>query len=742
MISNKMLVCMESVETILKAAKLCHTKEAWANFYRQYGESLILAKNTRLITELFRLLRNDPQSLQYDPALWEHLIRACSASWNLDLGIEIIEFCQKIPSPCLAVASAQLLMESGAPLRARDLANRAARLKNIEPRESLQLQMIVANSFVEQGKIAFAVRLLEKMAEVIDTHDLALTDLAELVNNMGRAHFFMGRYPAAAHFFKRSYGYYLELQNWEGAAKAIFNTAACFHNTGTPENKTEAFRLLDECRNLATKHRLVGPLSHCLAFRATDEFQHGHFHEAAKDYRQALELLPASENSFRRLHILSMLAFTYLKLGKYQNAFKIGKKTIELAKLDKSERFRARYISLHAELYWEEGHIGSSQKLLEGAIKTLSANGVNTLEELSALSRYYLQSAKLNDSQIATNFRISDQLQNASISWLEYQCALAELYLTKKQYDACLQVAKECHAKAKASDIRYFCSLSLLSMLGAKLAQNQLDADFFKWKEEFEQDLPDKGSPLAGFIKIINAAIAYRNGDLPSVIRFLNEAQKHRRLFFPYHIVIQSWLATLEGHSPKLNAEHLQVVARATSVYFAPSLVAVDQTTFKVSQRYTVNLENQPMLAKVLHHLLATPGHLSTNADMQKHIWKQSLASVGWQQKIRNTIMRLRECFPTTIAPLIIHMDNQIRLFYEAIDLARPQHESLNSEQMVLKLLEEESMSSSELANRIQISQATTKRILKKLADAKQIHMTKTGRQVMYTANVDAVDLH
>ena len=41
---------------------------------------------------------------------------------------------------------------------------------------------------------------------------------------------------------------------------------------------------------------------------------------------------------------------------------------------------------------------------------------------------------------------------------------------------------------------------------------------------------------------------------------------------------------------------------------------------------------------------------------------------LGWQQKIRNSIMRIRTLFPYTIAPLIVHMKNEIRLFHEAID--------------------------------------------------------------------------
>jgi hypothetical protein len=92
----------------------------------------------------------------------------------------------------------------------------------------------------------------------------------------------------------------------------------------------------------------------------------------------------------------------------------------------------------------------------------------------------------------------------------------------------------------------------------------------------------------------------------------------------------------------------------------------------------------------------------------------------------------LRDFFPHTIAPIIVHADS-ISLFKEAIDIRPTRREGLKAEDEILRLLSDAPMSSVQLAQRLAISAATTKRILKRLADDREIHAIKQGRNVFYS---------
>ena len=67
---------------------------------------------------------------------------------------------------------------------------------------------------------------------------------------------------------------------------------------------------------------------------------------------------------------------------------------------------------------------------------------------------------------------------------------------------------------------------------------------------------------------------------------------------------------------------------------------------------------------------------------------------------------------------------------------------SHDSESRIVSLLENGPQSSIQLSNRIDVSQSTTKRILKKLVDDNIIHSTKVGRKVYYHTGSDLQKLH
>src|SRR5262249_47866623 len=83
-------------EAIVKLARDCHTKQAWEALFESYGEAMATTSNAKPLSEIFKILKADPQSLQYEPRIWGRLMQGCLSSWNLELGCEIAEFAKKI----------------------------------------------------------------------------------------------------------------------------------------------------------------------------------------------------------------------------------------------------------------------------------------------------------------------------------------------------------------------------------------------------------------------------------------------------------------------------------------------------------------------------------------------------------------------------------------------------------------------------------------------------------------------
>lgn len=725
---------MGDKDELIKLAKKCHTREAWLNLFTEHREEIATSHSSRHIAELFKALKEDPQSLNYGVKIWRTMLEGCLSSWNLALGREIVDFTTSIASPMLAIPSAEIHMESGSPSRARKIANRALRLANIEIWEQLQLQMIVCNSYVEEGKEAMAVRLLEKMEQDVINAALNKQNLANFLINMARAQFFLGRYLQAAKIFYQAYELYLSLGDWEAVAKSLFNTAACYDNSGA-QYQEQAFTLVEKCQILCEQHKLEGPLSHCYAFYGTGAYQRGNFKDAAAYYRKALDLLPDSEKSFRRLHIISMLTFTFLKAGRFNYAERYGQHTLTLANLDKSERFRFRYLNLKAELDWQRGNIESSHKLLEEETKPLFHNGVKTLEELSTLSRYYIQCSQLNLHDVVTKVKIAEPLKSSTAPWLEYQFSLGMTIAGKGRFAEADKILEETYEKAASFGANYHKALALLGMLEIKLMKDEIDPRFREMQLEFEATANPLGDcPLHIHIDLLRAAVAYRTGDFPECVKRLQSAAKSKRAGYTETVVIQSWLATIAGHSPKLSPWQQKLVTKSTKVYFAPTFENMGNSTYRISRHYIVELGHHPVIRDLIDYLLSRNQFTAQAAELQQNVWGQSLSLQGWQQKIRNTIMRIREFFPQTIAPLILHSDNQIGLFHEAIQIKQLAPKNLTTEEHVLKLLQDGPLSTVQLSNTINTSSATTKRILKRLTETHQVSMVKDGRNVFYQA--------
>ncbi len=718
---------------MIKDARSCVTASSWERFLKRYGSELQHNHDAKPLAEIFHLLKKDPQSLRYSEDLWISLLRGCLASWNLELARQISAYIAPIPSPALGLLSAEIALQGGSPAEARQIANRTLRLTKIPVWQHLQLQMAVCSSYVEEGKTTFAIRQLNKMESDLKKFDPSPSDKANILTNMARAQFFLGRYLQAADNFERSYRLFLESENWELAAKGMFNASASFHNSG-PSHQNKAFDIVAECKDLSEKHGLEGTLSHCYAFFGTDHYQHGDFPRAVKFYKKALDLLPSSDNSFRRMHITSMVAFTFLKLNRRKSANKYTDITLELANLDKSERFRARYLSLKAEMLWHEGYLEESQKMLLQVVTPFLHSGVNTLEELSAVSRFLLQSAALGTVSHSPHIKIAEALKNNTTSWLEFLYARAQSKLARGEFSEALRLAERCAETAKLYGAKYYHALANLTAIQTKLATRSLDQKFEHHLNELAplaDQLTLTDIPLQFFM--VKAAEAYQRGSFDKAVLLLQSTKHIVCMSKPTKFIINYWLATACGHSLRFSDPLLgQLAAQATRIFFAPTIAMIQEGRFIVSDHYTVNLEHHPIIAKMLAQLLTSPQYTASSAQLQATVWHESLSNLGWEQKVRNTVMRVRHLFPFTMAPLIIHSDHNIKLNHGTIVLAPPAIKKVTIDQEILYLLHSKPRSSRAIAGELRRSKATIKRALAKLAAANRIRGIRNGRQMTY----------
>lgn len=721
---------MDRVDQALKAARECHTKAHWDDFIEKFGELLSSSANPKIVNEVFKRLEADPQSLYYNPQIWGALLQGSMACWNTETGALVAEFSKKLTMPTVSIPAAQVLLEAGKPAISREYAQRALRHTGLTDLERIQLELIVASSFAEEGKTEHAVRVLNKVTPLVRTAEMSQRERADFVVRLGRLHYFMGRYPAAAVAFEEASPLLLELQDWEGAARALFNAGACIQNSGV-DNNEGAVAMVERCRKLSVEHNLAGPLSHCEAFYGVEAFNTGNFMAAREHFRRAMTVLPASDKTFRRLHIISFLSLTYFALGRYSLGIKFGRQTLELAAEDASERFKTRYQSLEAEILWEEGRIPESMEVLKSAAHQLSLHGVRNLEEISTLTRYQVQSAILGDTT-TEKFKIDESLKRNQATWLEYLYSCALLKCSIEHYDASMNLLSDCLERAKACGSQNYHALILLAMIRLNLQKHDLKKvqEILPSLEAAVSRLGD--TPIRAKLQFVYAALAYQGGDFDRAIKLLHAVDKMAAVSWPDRYAAQSCLATVRGESPRFQYTwQEQIVARFVRGYFAPTLKIAPNRSFIVSDHYMVSLEKHPAMADLIRYLSERVPHGATLADIQTDVWKESTNAQGWQQKIRNAVMRVRDHFPYTIAPILIHHDN-LRFFGEAIRVVREHDDAMPVEDKVRNILREGSLSSQQIADKIEVSLATAKRILKKMSDDQLIVPEKHGRNVLY----------
>lgn len=455
---------------------------------------------------------------------------------------------------------------------------------------------------------------------------------------------------------------------------------------------------------------------------------------------------PPADKSFRRLHIMSMLAFTYLATGRYHLARKFGHQTLELAAQDESDRFKSRCVGLDAELKWEIGEIDQSQELLKAAAMVFAAQGVQILEQMSTYNRYLIQCASLGEDRIFSPLKMEDSLKRNIPLQLEYTYGMAQIQLNRREFEAAKSVFVRIASRGRQSGIRLAEARGLLGIVQAKIGLNAPVTELEQAVKELENSVSKLGDiPIKAEMRMAFAALAYRKGNFDLVARILKECAKTTRISFGHRFVCEGWISTIEGRSYRLgNPWQLQMLARFTRIYFRPTIEIAGPKLFTISGKYEVNLDRYSALSDLLQYLILKNSFSATPAEVQREVWGQSLEVQGWAQKIRNTVMRLRDLLPFTLAPLILQNGGELRLFWEAIEILVNRRHGVSVDDEVLMLLRNGAMSSMDLAERLRLSPATIKRILKRITDEGRAQLNRSGRNITYTVNEGELksDLH
>jgi tetratricopeptide (TPR) repeat protein len=648
--------------------------------------------------------------------------------------VEIAKFTEKIPENCISIPAAKVFLESGFPATAREIAQKAVRRTNTSQTERIQLEMLMCSSLIEQGKRSVALKTLKKLEPMIQESVLSQSEQAEYLDFVARTLFLLGRYREASKPFAQSAGIHEQSGAWESAARAYFNAAASLDNAGGDKTaKNGAFELVERCRTISLTHDLRGPLAHCEAFYGHNDYWRGNFAGAREHFRKALGYIPTNDRGYRRLHLLSMLAFTYLRTGRFGLAQKFGNETLRLAATEQSERFSTRYENLQAELMWEDGKILESQDLRIKCLANMSQTGISVLEELSMYSRALLQASVLGQTQAVPRPSINEQLRKNNSAWSEYLFAAGLCALSEGRLEDSKNAFHECIHRSEIESDKYHAGQGLLGLIQlgfVKRAPLEEISENYRRLKIYAAHMVE--TPLRVHVLLVEAGLAYRSGKFDEAFRSLKIASRISGLGWVENFALAAWMATCEGKAVRIHHEwQKDVLARFTKIYFSPSLEETSKDAFTVSGNYSVDLTRHPSLAEVIRYLMSTSTFAASPEVIQSEVWKQSLAQQGWRQKIRNTVMRIRQAFPMTMAPIILHSD-QVALYSEAISIRAKVEVSTDPHATILRLLRDGPLSSLQLSNRLSVSNATTKRLLKKLAEEDKISVFKFGRNVLY----------
>lgn len=716
-------------EILLKEVRSCHTKQAWESFFINCGQQLASLNESRPLIEIFKLLAHDPQSPQYDPAIFGILIKGCICSQNHLLGKKIYNFVRTKSPPSFSIPAASLFLELGQSHYARSIASRSLRLSQLDYEDAIWLKAIVCRSFAEEGKFKKARKLASTIRARLSN---CVRFYPDVLFELARTEYLLSNFPHASHYFHEAFAHFFETKDWKQAAQALYYAAVSQRNNNDMPNESSFF-ILKQALALAEKFNLKNIVSQIDFFYGTQSYNQGDFIQAKAYFLKALQGISDYDRSIRRLKILSLLTSTYMNLGHYDLACKTTNQLFDFASKSDFEGNLFCSLSLKAELDWERGDPLQSQRTLASSSFPLNEKNVFSTEAFNIYVRSIYQNALLDQKPPATKMRLTICEQQRKFSIFNYHYARGQSLLTQGNIQEAYQLFADLHKESTQRNDYLHSALAQHGLIQTQLAQSRCDDETADLIHDFEQTIKKLSeSPLKAKLFIVRAALSYQRGNFSECERLLKAAGRLRRVEFVDSFSIRCWLNTMKGYSCRLTQDwQLGLLGRQTRIYFAPWLRSVSQYHYQITNNYAVDLSQNPILAELLDFLIDCPELRASIDELQTMVWKESLRSYGWKQKILNALMRLRDFFRYTMAPLILPQKN-ISIFVEAIKVIRQREEGIERHQEILNLLSFCPMTSTQISKRLQLSIATTKREIKSLAGSGSLTSFRHGRNIYY----------
>lgn len=721
---------------IIGHARKCHTKHAWSVFASLYGEFIETTTDKKLLTEVFKNLASDKKASNFDYKIFLILLRGAQHINNLDLALQILTLCHKHKNLSLYLEAIEVHLSNSNPKEARKVVSKALKVQDIKTKDELKLRMMIVSTFAEEGKYKKAKSMFKPLEKLILSEDLSRDDKYSFTLQIARLHFFLGNYEEAIPYFKDSSEHYIYTENWEIAAKSLFNTAACLGNSDN-SNIEEAFFYIEKCREVCEKNSFKVPLAHIESFYGLNSYQRGNFTEAKEYFYAALQHTQDEEAKFNKIHFLSMLALTYYASGKFHLGKKYAMHTLELAENDESDRYRTRYINLKVEMLWQEGKISESQKLIKPAINSLSSKGIHTLEELATFNIHLSQESLLNSKNISQfDIKISETLKKNCYNWLETTYGIAEIFLNIEEYKESEKRYRFIIETSIKKENRQHLSKGILGLIRLKLMQNELDKELKNLTTKFGVSVAKMAhTPLKAEVQIIQASISYKKGDLNDCLRSLKAGLKLSTNTWSTNFVLKIWINTLEGKSSKITTDkELDFLTRMTNIYFSPCLNTLEDGNFMIANKYVIDASKQPRVRDIIQYAISRGKSSFTIEDLQKDVWQQSTNHSGWEQKVRNSLQRVRKKFSPCIVPILLSR-NGLRLYHEAIPSIRKRKTIRTKQELILRSTNTTPLSSAEIAFQTGFSVATVKRTLAELKKIGKLRELRDGRSIKYLSS-------
>ncbi len=720
---------MGNREILLKEVRSCHTKQSWESFFESSGQQLSSLNESRPLAEIFKLLTHDPQSPKYDPAIFGTLIKGCISSQNHQLGKEIFDFVRTKSPPSFSIPAASLFLELGQSHYARSIVSRSLRLSQLNDEDALWLEAIICRSFAEEGKFKKAGKLLNTISSRL--HSCARL-YPDILFELARTEYLLSNFQHASLYFQEAFALFFETKDWKQAAQALYYAAVSQRDKNDMPNE-KSFFILKQALAIAEKFNLKNIVSQIDFFYGTQAYNQGDFLQARTYFLKALQGISDYDRSIRRLKILSLLTSTYMNLGHYDLACKTTNQLFDFASKSDFEGNLFCSLSLKAELDWERGDPLQSQKTLASSRFPLNEKNLFSTEAFNIYIRSIYQNALLDQKPPATKMRLAIYDHHRKFSIFNYHYARGQSLLTQGNIQESYQLFADLHNESTKRNDYLHSALAQHGLIQTQLAQSRFDDESAELIHDFEQTIKKLSeSPFRAKLFIVRSALAYQRGNFKECERLLNAASRLRRVEFADAFSIRCWLRTMKGYSCRLTQDwQLGLLGRQTRIYFAPSLSLSNEYHYQITNTYDVDLSQNHMLAELLDFLIERPDLRASIDELQTMVWKESLGSYGWKQKILNSLMRLRVFFRYTMAPLILPQKN-ISIFVEAIRVVRQRDEGAERHQEILKLLSFCPMTSLQISKRLQLSIATTKREIKSLASNGSLTSFRHGRNIYY----------